>query len=223
MMRQGTMQHVTLLALIALGLLSTPRGHTQGPSYRLTGLPTGGGGVSSGTHVQVQGTLGQVSVGRSTDDAVVVHGGLWYSRLAAPPAPDPTQLYLPLLVAAPPPALVDAPDTSPGASLAVDGPPTAEDFDHPNDNDWFRFTAQAGVSYRLETAIVGEVADTVLSLYAPDGTTLLVENDDRAPGDPASRIVWRAPASSVYHVMVRSYDWTYYGPGTAYTVRVERE
>ncbi len=116
----------------------------------------------------------------------------------------------------------DAPDACPGLAINI-GALYREDFDHINDNDWYQFTAEAGASYTLETLYLGPLADTVLALYAPDCTTLLAFNDDRAPGDPSSRIEWTAPADGAYCVLVRGYDWSVYGPGTEYTVRVKRE
>ena len=49
--------------------------------------------------------------------------------------------------------------------------------------------------------------DTVLRLFDTDGSTLLAYNDDD-PGLPepvASRIIWTAPATGTYFIMVRDY------------------
>jgi len=140
----------------------------------------------------------------------------------------PTRIFLPLIMRGYPPAppvvqVLDAPGTCPGLSIALDTF-YREDFAGENDNDWYAFQAIAGQTYVLETGNLGPQGDTLLALYAAtDCTTLLAENDDiNYPHDIASRIVWTAPANGVYSVLIRSYDWRVYGPGTGYTVRVTR-
>ncbi len=140
----------------------------------------------------------------------------------------PTRIFLPLVMRGYPPAppvvqVADAPGTCPGLSIALDTF-YREDFDGENDNDCFAFAAVAGQTYVLETGTLGTQADTLLALYAAtDCGTPLAENDDiNYPHDVASRIVWTAAADGVYSVLVRSYDWRVYGPGTEYTFRVTR-
>jgi subtilisin family serine protease len=72
------------------------------------------------------------------------------------------------------------------------------------DRDWFRFQATAGFTYTLGTTLAG-LDDSVLSLYAADGATLLAADDDGGPG-LASRITWTATASGTYYAAVTSYD-----------------
>ena len=133
-------------------------------------------------------------------------------------------LYLPLVSRSYPAYhhVPDAPDVCPGKAIETGAHLYREDFDHANDNDWYRFTAQAGVIYDLRTFDLGPRGDTVVYLYDEDCATLLAQNDDVEPNDPASRIVWQAPADGEYHVQVRHYDWTVYGAGTAYTLQVGR-
>jgi hypothetical protein len=70
--------------------------------------------------------------------------------------------------------------------------------------DWFRFAAVANTTYSL-TTLLGTLGDSVLRLIGPDGVTQLLSNDDGA-GAGASRIVWTAPASGVYHLEVKGFD-----------------
>jgi hypothetical protein len=56
------------------------------------------------------------------------------------------------------------------------------------DEDYFSFTVAAGIPYTIETGNIRGRADTFLELLAEDGSTVLAGNDDRAPGDPSSRI-----------------------------------
>lgn len=70
------------------------------------------------------------------------------------------------------------------------------------DHDWVTFDALSGTSYVLETTLSGPVqADTVLTLYAADGTTVLAENDDW--DDSLSRIDWTASGDQTVYLMAR--------------------
>ena len=87
------------------------------------------------------------------------------------------------------------------------------------DQDWARFTATAGTSYVFETFDLANSADTQLSLYDTNGTTLLRQDDDGGPG-LASYLAWTAPASGDYYLQVRRYCDCISGPDTAYSLRV---
>src|SRR5437867_3826979 len=78
-------------------------------------------------------------------------------------------------------------DNSASAAKAIttDGVAQIHNFDTPGDQDWSSFTTQKGMTYTIRTGNLGPNADTVLSLYATDGTTLLASNDDYN-GKPAS-------------------------------------
>ena len=75
------------------------------------------------------------------------------------------------------------------------------------------------MTYTIGTGNLGPNADTVLSLYASDGTTLLASNDDYN-GTPASQITWQAPTSGTYYIQVT--DWSQFvgGCGTTYNLSV---
>ena len=62
------------------------------------------------------------------------------------------------------------------------------------DQDWVKFSVQQGFIYTIRTGdLQGAHADTVLELFAEDGTTSLARNDDDpVAGGPASRIDWPA-------------------------------
>ncbi len=67
------------------------------------------------------------------------------------------------------------------------------------DQDWFKFQAVAGKKYLISTTLAG-LTDSVLTLYAGNGTTQLAYNDDIASNNPASRIsVDRADQRNVFH------------------------
>ncbi len=69
----------------------------------------------------------------------------------------------------------------------------SRNFYVPADHDWLKLTVQAGAVYTFATSNLGPLADTVLTLYAEDGTTLLAENDDAEANVQDSLIVWTAP------------------------------
>jgi len=79
--------------------------------------------------------------------------------------------------------------------------PVALTLHFPGDEDWCVFTSQAGVWYVIETSQLSPEIDTLLSLFAADGTTLLAE-DDNGGGGAASRIL-RALANGPHYVRVR--------------------
>jgi PKD repeat protein len=71
------------------------------------------------------------------------------------------------------------------------------------DEDWFSLALGApGGTLVVETRALGDGANTLLELYASNGTTLLAVNDDRAPGDPASRVQFAVAAAGTLYVRV---------------------
>jgi len=102
-------------------------------------------------------------------------------------------------------------------------PTTGEQFQHtfsyPRDVDWVQFEAQEGVTYTIQTSNLGPNADTILQLYDQDATTFLVSDDDSGEG-LASQIIWTAPASGIYYLLVRQYDPDIGGSGTNYNLSI---
>ncbi len=103
------------------------------------------------------------------------------------------------------------------ATPIVIGTPQIHDFDVPGDSDWMKFNATSGQSYLITTSALGIASDTYMYLYDTDGQTLLASNDDF--GDSlASRILWTAPATGTYYVLVKHWSSNAGGCGTQYTV-----
>ncbi|HMP05489.1 MAG TPA: PPC domain-containing protein, partial [Lacipirellulaceae bacterium] len=69
------------------------------------------------------------------------------------------------------------------------------------DVDWFRFHAVAGQEYEFEVALL-TLPDSVLTLYASNGTTALQTNDNGGVG-LGSLIAWTAPQDGTYYLQVR--------------------
>ena len=74
-------------------------------------------------------------------------------------------------------------------------------IDYQGDSDYFRFTAEEGQFYQVDVAL-GSLPDSVLTLLGPDRWELAY-NDDH--GDSlASRVVWEAPESGDYYLVVEA-------------------
>lgn len=80
-------------------------------------------------------------------------------------------------------------------------------FHAETDVDWISFTVspeQVGQVLTLQTLNLGRTTDTVLSLYAPDGTTLLASDDDSGLAY-ASKITWIPEQAGTYLLQVRPF------------------
>ena len=101
------------------------------------------------------------------------------------------------------------------ATIVSVGDETPGAIDYEGDEDFFRFTAEAGVSYQIDVTL-GTLADSVLDL-TDSNSAQLAYNDDF--GDSyASRIVWEAPASGNYYLMVSAWS----GAGS-YTLTISEQ
>ncbi len=144
---------------------------------------------------------------------------------------EPNRIYLPLLTRNYPPlpvgpeahTLQDAPNSCPGHGVAIGDHLYRDDWDVPNDNDWYSFEAVSGQTYVIQTSELEARADTILTLFDSDCEAELAQNDDVAwPDNVASRIVWTAPTGGTYCVMLRSFDWQVFGNDTGYTFDVAK-
>jgi hypothetical protein len=132
-------------------------------------------------------------------------------------------VFVPMVTGDYTPAGADAyePDDSPGQAspIATDGTPQRHTFHVADDEDWVYFSVVDGQQYTIETSSLGSSCDTVMQLYAADGTTVLASDDDGGSG-LASRIVWTAGETSTYYVRVYHYSG-YGGHNTQYDLSVE--
>jgi Ig-like domain from next to BRCA1 gene/Concanavalin A-like lectin/glucanases superfamily/Bacterial pre-peptidase C-terminal domain len=111
-------------------------------------------------------------------------------------------------------------DTSAAQAKAITfGQSQHHNFTSQGDQDWVQFPATAGTSYTIRTMNLGLSADTMLDLYASDGTTILQSNDDTTDSI-ASEIVWNAPATGTYYVRVRNWNPNTVGCGTGYDLQM---
>ncbi len=119
----------------------------------------------------------------------------------------------------------DANEPDNDLSSAVDITTTVGAFSTHNlcgvgDQDWVRFWGNAGVRYVLETLNLGSTSDTILGLYASDGT-LLAENDDITLGhEKRSRISWIPSVDNWLYARVRHADANICGDAVRYDLRL---
>ncbi|MCB0080765.1 MAG: hypothetical protein KDE47_07550, partial [Caldilineaceae bacterium] len=99
--------------------------------------------------------------------------------------------------------------------LAVGQTTAGHNFCPASDEDWVKFSAQAGKVYVLRTANLAFAADTLLQLYGTDGTTVISENDDYGYIS-ASRIVWSPTTSGEYYARITHVNPVANGPNTQY-------
>lgn len=75
-------------------------------------------------------------------------------------------------------------------------------IDPAGDMDYFLFQAVKGRTYRLLTSHLSAGMDTVLYLFASDGQSILLV-DDNSAGGGASRIEWTCSSTGTYFAMLR--------------------
>jgi hypothetical protein len=114
------------------------------------------------------------------------------------------------------------PDNSPvqAKTIAVDGALQEHNFCQANDVDWFMFEANAGTHYMIYTTTPGATSDTLLTLYAADGTTVLGENDNINSSTPGSLLHFTPKTSGPLYFTVRSADPRIAGNAVTYAARV---
>jgi hypothetical protein len=146
---------------------------------------------------------------------------------AAPPVPSPTALATstPTAMATPPPTVPGADSYEPddtiaeAAPIATDGRPQDHDLHMEGDRDHVCFEATRGRAYTIQTQNLGSEIDSIIHLYDSEGQEL-ARNDDGTEEPLASRIVWVAPSSGRYCVMIRDLAEDSSGRGAAYSISV---
>lgn len=135
----------------------------------------------------------------------------------------PTSTPLPTSTPVPPPTATPtvAPTatpipTPPGPDDHGNSPSTATELsvgnlagggiEYPGDVDWFQFLAGPSTTYTFST-ILENLADSKITIWATDGTTVLATNDDFG-GTQASQIQWSPPDANRFYITVESADGT---------------
>jgi hypothetical protein len=88
--------------------------------------------------------------------------------------------------------------------------------------DWLAVTVKAGNIYTITTSSWGRRADTIVTLFDADASTMLAANDDyEGTTDFSSRLIWQATRDGVYYVRITNRAGLS-GCATDYRVWVER-
>lgn len=101
--------------------------------------------------------------------------------------------------------------------LAADGSYQTHNFCPQNDLDYTNLIIpQAGV-YAIETSNLGPGSDTILSLFANDGTTRLSINDDYGTG-LASRLIYTFTSTGSYYLLTKNFNRARLGSANTYNL-----
>lgn len=103
--------------------------------------------------------------------------------------------------------------------LTVGSTAQAHTFYPAADEDWAKFTAQANITYTIETINLKAQSDPVLCLVDSTGAQLLCD-DDNSAGEGA-RLHWQASAAGDYFIQVKNYQPTVTGDATGYQLRIQ--
>ncbi len=106
--------------------------------------------------------------------------------------------------------------------IAIGGTPQTHNLHVEGDHDYVSFVAESGTTYAIETLQLGSEIDTIISLYDGAGNQLTTD-DDGADELRASYILWVAPSSGTYYVMIKDYGDDSAGADTTYGIRVLAE
>lgn len=84
------------------------------------------------------------------------------------------------------------------------GETQAHAFCTSRDADWLAFFAKSGEGYRVETSRLSAGVDTYLNLFAPDGRTLLLTNNDATVERGPSLLLFHPGVEGWYYVQVKN-------------------
>ena len=117
------------------------------------------------------------------------------------------------------------PDNDASAALTLQpAAPQSHTFCGAGDEDWVAIWMEKGGQYTVATGDLAEHTDTVLTLYAGDGVTMLAENDDiDFPTNLASQIMWRAEVTGWHYARVRHWDAQVAGDAVNYVLRLDAQ
>jgi hypothetical protein len=105
------------------------------------------------------------------------------------------------------------------APITTDGQPQEHNLHVEGDHDYVCFEATIGNAYTIETGDLGGDIDPIMYLYDSEGQEL-AHNDDASMDTLAPRIVWVAPSSGRYCVMVRDLSEDASGIDASYSITV---
>ncbi|MDM8535973.1 6-bladed beta-propeller [Desulfobacterales bacterium HSG17] len=95
-------------------------------------------------------------------------------------------------------------------------------FHEPGDEDWVQFYAVTRQPYVIETTNPGNNTDTVITLFASDRVTQLMQQDqwqDNLEGK-GELLSWTCEAEGIYYVRIAHHDADISGTGTGYDLKI---
>jgi len=107
------------------------------------------------------------------------------------------------------------------AKPLASGASQGHSFGGPGDQDWMLLDAQPGHAYQFTTSNLAPSVDTRLSIYGPDGLTLLASNDDADNTTLASQLFWVPPAPGPFYLVAQDWNPGLGGCGSFYTVSAQ--
>jgi hypothetical protein len=105
------------------------------------------------------------------------------------------------------------------ALITTDGVLQTHNLHREGDRDYLCFQANAGDAYTIETLDLGSEIDTIIYLL-DENEQEIARNDDGKEEPLASLIIWIAPSSGTYYVMVRDLSEHSSGPDARYSISV---
>jgi DNA-binding beta-propeller fold protein YncE len=107
--------------------------------------------------------------------------------------------------------------------IGVDaGDAQRHNFHDQGDQDWVMFYGVAGESYDFKTENVGANSHTNLTLYGPDGTTVVQTTKDDTYVKGELRYLLQCPADGIYYLKGTQYDPSVFGLNTEYDLTISR-
>ena len=132
-------------------------------------------------------------------------------------------------------ALCSSPDTwdkgrndnsaSAAVSIVLNSPSRSHNFCNPlvgdrnNDEDWIKFSVQAGHTYNLRAVPSAEMTAVILDLYGSDGAAPIITAEPTGFGRP-TQVQWTADQDGIVYLRARHQDGRVIGNAVAYLLGV---
>ncbi len=209
-------------ALLALAIATVAlAGQTSNYSMTSNGVTAGGQRAASKQYVAAY-VVGQPIIGTSSSANYQACYGFGCAQMPTRPA----RIYMPLIahsVSTQRDAFEPDDTVAQAKSITIDGVPQQHNFYPAGDVDWVRFDVGPG-TYAIATSVSNNVyPDTVLTLYAANGTTPLASNDDCTGYTRASCLTYTSSISTTLYLQVSPYDASSVGVDSWYGLAVVKQ
>ena len=166
-----------------------------------THVVDGGGGQRQSANFVIQDSMGQTAPGIVTSANARIVGGYLQDQVAA--GGDAFEV-----------------DNSCGNATVIDtvGSKQQHTFHAMNDQDWLRFTAQAGKTYIIEVNNVGDAADAIILLQ--DACDQPTAGQGTNSFGSTVRLEWDSVKNGDYFVKLQQFDPAFFGDNANYEVSV---